>query len=96
MTREVKNLETFLALFAAIGIVATLYFFFGAIFLRASAGRVVTVVEGGRDGDISSLVAAWISSFLVRGEVLVLPEDREKAFLLLEKLAKRGENADPC
>ena len=80
-------MEVFLAFFAAVGIVATVYFFFGALFCKAAARRVVTVVETRADRDVAMLCAMWVSSFLVGGETLLLPRDREK----LERLFPRTE-----
>ena len=79
-------METFLALAAAFGIVAALYYLFGAIFLRSAAGRVTVLVEARTDRDLTSLLDAWISSFLSGAEVLVLPEDRNKTGKLLSEL----------
>ncbi|MBR0143794.1 MAG: hypothetical protein IJM21_06430 [Clostridia bacterium] len=88
-------METFLALTAAFGIVTGLWLLFGAVFLRAAAGRVVTLVESRTDRDLSSLLAAWISSFLSGVEVIVLPDEREKAGrIVAEILKERG--AEPA
>ena len=71
-------MDIFLALFASIGIVATVYYLFGALFFRASVKKAVAVVEVSGDEDIALLAAMWVSSFLVGSETVLLPRDRER------------------
>lgn len=78
-------MTVFLALFAAIGVVATVYYLFGAVFLRASVKRVVSVAEVSGDEDIALLSAMWVSSFLVGSEIILLPRDRERFDELFHK-----------
>ncbi|MCQ2445858.1 MAG: hypothetical protein MJ141_03095 [Clostridia bacterium] len=71
-------MDILLALFAAVGVVATVYYLFGAVFLRASVRKVVSVAEVSGDEDIALLSAMWVTSFLVGSETILLPRDKER------------------
>lgn len=71
-------MDILLALFAAVGVVATVYYLFGAVFLRASVRKVVSVAEISGDEDIALLSAMWVTSFLVGSETILLPRDKER------------------
>lgn len=71
-------MDILLALFAAVGVVATVYYLFGAVFLRASVKKVVSVAEVSGDEDIALLSAMWVTSFLVGSETILLPRDKER------------------
>lgn len=82
------QVEVCVAIFAAVGVVAMVYCFFGAIFLKSAAGRIVTLVETTGDRDMAVLCMMWISSLLVGSEVIHLPDEREK----LERCLKEWED----
>lgn len=81
-------MEVCLAIFAAVGVVSVVYCFFGAIFLKSAAGRIVTLVETTGDRDMGVLCMMWISSFLVGGDVIHLPEEEEKLDSYLRSIGK--------
>ena len=82
-------MEICLAILAAIGAVTVVYCFFGAIFLKSVAGRIVTLVEMSGDRDMAVLCVMWLSSFLVGSEVISLPEEEERLDCYLKSLGKK-------
>ncbi|MBR4867168.1 MAG: hypothetical protein IKU11_10775 [Clostridia bacterium] len=81
-------MEVCVAIFAAVGVVSVVYCFFGAVFLKSAAGRIVTLVETSGDRDMGVLCVMWVSSFLAGGEVIHLPEEEEKLDVYLRSIGK--------